>query len=88
MTSDAYDDIEEIGLFYDNVTLYRSRPDVDFYVEEARSTGKGPRAWLRDRENTHSRRAAGQRNHGIGQSASNACPVPSAPGRGITGSPQ
>ena len=39
MTSDAYDDLEEIGLLYDHVTLYRSRPDVDFYVEEARSTG-------------------------------------------------
>ncbi|HLE57519.1 MAG TPA: class I SAM-dependent methyltransferase [Rhodothermia bacterium] len=38
MKSGGYDDIEEIGVLYDNVTLYRSRPDVDFYVEEARST--------------------------------------------------
>jgi SAM-dependent methyltransferase len=39
VTSDAYDDIEEIGLLYDHVTLYRSRPDVEFYVDEARAYG-------------------------------------------------
>jgi SAM-dependent methyltransferase len=33
----GYDDIDEIGVLYDSVTLYRSRPDVEFYVEEARS---------------------------------------------------
>jgi SAM-dependent methyltransferase len=38
VTASGYDDIEEIGVLYDSVTLYRSRPDVDFYVEEARST--------------------------------------------------
>lgn len=36
--SAGYDDIAEIGILYDSVTLYRSRPDVEFYVEEARST--------------------------------------------------
>ena len=36
MTPAGYDDIDEIGVLYDSVTLYRSRPDVDFYVEEAR----------------------------------------------------
>lgn len=34
----GYDDIEEIGVLYDSVTLYRTRPDVDFYVEEAHAT--------------------------------------------------
>ena len=36
---DGYDEIETIGELYDHVTLYRDRPDVDFYVEEARSIG-------------------------------------------------
>jgi len=39
MTTDCYDAIEEIGLLYDNVTLYNARPDVDFYVEEALTHG-------------------------------------------------
>src|SRR4026209_866317 len=39
MTTDSYDAIEEIGLLYDNVTLYNARPDVDFYVEEALAHG-------------------------------------------------
>jgi len=34
----GYDDVEEIGLLYDNVSLYRARPDVDFYVEEAQAS--------------------------------------------------
>jgi SAM-dependent methyltransferase len=41
MTTGGYDDIEEIGLLYDSVTLYNARPDVDFYVEEALTHG-GP----------------------------------------------
>lgn len=39
MTSGGYDDIEEIGLLYDNVTLYNARRDADFYVEEALAHG-------------------------------------------------
>ncbi|MDP9179460.1 MAG: class I SAM-dependent methyltransferase [Gemmatimonadota bacterium] len=39
MTNGGYDDIEEIGLLYDHVTPYRSRPDGEFYVEEARAHG-------------------------------------------------
>lgn len=39
MTTGGYDDVEEIGLLYDNVTLYNARPDVDFYVEEALTHG-------------------------------------------------
>jgi SAM-dependent methyltransferase len=34
---DAYDAIENIGELYDSVTVYQSRRDVAFYVEEARS---------------------------------------------------
>lgn len=34
----SYDDVEGIGELYDSVPSYQSRPDVDFYVEEARST--------------------------------------------------
>lgn len=33
----SYDDVEHIGELYDHVPLYRDRPDVDFYVEEAGS---------------------------------------------------
>jgi SAM-dependent methyltransferase len=36
MTADGYE-VEGISELYDNVTLYRSRPDVDFYVEEAQT---------------------------------------------------
>ena len=39
MTTGGYDDFEEIALLYDNVTLYKTRPDVDFYVEEALAHG-------------------------------------------------
>lgn len=39
MTTGGYDDVEEIGLLYDNVTLYNARHDVDFYVEEALGHG-------------------------------------------------
>lgn len=35
----GYDEIEAIGELYDQIPLYRERPDVDFYVDEARSTG-------------------------------------------------
>ena len=35
MTTGSYDDFDEIGLLYDSVTLYKARPDVDFYVEKA-----------------------------------------------------
>ncbi|HEY3258018.1 MAG TPA: hypothetical protein VGJ64_04120, partial [Gemmatimonadaceae bacterium] len=34
----SYDDIESIGDLYDSITLYRSRPDIDFYVDEARAS--------------------------------------------------
>jgi len=30
-------DVEGVAELYDSVTLYRARPDVDFYVEEARA---------------------------------------------------
>src|SRR5437763_13342425 len=33
---DGYD-VEGIAELYDSVTLYRSRPDVNFYVEEAQA---------------------------------------------------
>ena len=38
MTEPAYDgyEVEGISELYDSVTLYRDRPDVDFYIEEAR----------------------------------------------------
>ena len=39
MTTGGYDDFEEIGLLYDSVTLYKARPDVAFYVEEALAHG-------------------------------------------------
>ena len=37
-THDGYE-VEGISELYDSVTLYRNRPDVDFYVEEARVHG-------------------------------------------------
>ena len=39
MTQHAHDgyEIEGLAELYDSVTLYRTRPDVDFYVEEARA---------------------------------------------------
>ncbi len=40
MTTESYDAIEEIGLLYDNVTLYNARRDVDFYVDEALAHGR------------------------------------------------
>jgi SAM-dependent methyltransferase len=41
MTQPAHEgyDVEGISELYDSVTLYRNRPDVDFYVEEARAYG-------------------------------------------------
>ena len=36
-TQDMYD-VEGVAELYDSVTLYRARPDVDFYVAEARDT--------------------------------------------------
>jgi ubiquinone/menaquinone biosynthesis C-methylase UbiE len=39
VTTGNYDAIEEIGLLYDNVTVYNARPDVNFYVEEALGHG-------------------------------------------------
>jgi SAM-dependent methyltransferase len=40
MTEPVHDgyEVEGISELYDSVTLYRSRPDVDFYVDEARFT--------------------------------------------------
>jgi SAM-dependent methyltransferase len=37
----SYDHIPDFGLLYDSVPLYQTRPDVGFYVEEARAT-RGP----------------------------------------------
>lgn len=37
-THDGYE-VEGISELYDSVTLYKTRPDVDFYVEEARAHG-------------------------------------------------
>jgi SAM-dependent methyltransferase len=39
VTEPAHDgyEVEGISELYDSVTLYRNRPDVDFYVEEART---------------------------------------------------
>jgi len=37
-TDDGYE-VEGISELYDSVTLYRNRPDVSFYVEEARAHG-------------------------------------------------
>lgn len=41
MTQPGHDgyEVEGISELYDSVTLYRDRPDVDFYVEEARAHG-------------------------------------------------
>ena len=39
--SSSYDDIPDFGLLYDSVPLYVYRPDVPFYVEEARKA-RGP----------------------------------------------
>lgn len=35
--NDPYDAIENIGELYDSITLYRSRSDIAFYVDEARN---------------------------------------------------
>lgn len=37
-SDDAGYEVEGISELYDSVTAYRARPDVDFYVDEARST--------------------------------------------------
>ncbi|HEY6091913.1 MAG TPA: class I SAM-dependent methyltransferase, partial [Gemmatimonadales bacterium] len=41
MSDSTYDAIPDFGLLYDSVPLYAARPDVDFYVEEAKAAG-GP----------------------------------------------
>jgi SAM-dependent methyltransferase len=37
----SYDHIPDFGLLYDSVPLYQTRPDVAFYVDEAKAT-RGP----------------------------------------------
>jgi SAM-dependent methyltransferase len=41
VSDSTYDAIPDFGLLYDSVPLYAARPDVDFYVEEAKAAG-GP----------------------------------------------
>src|SRR5678815_1962136 len=38
MGSDNYDELEGLAELYTQVPLYNARPDVDFYVAEARTT--------------------------------------------------
>jgi SAM-dependent methyltransferase len=39
VATSSYDAIPDFGLLYDSVPLYAARPDVGFYVEEAKSAG-------------------------------------------------
>ena len=41
MAASSYDAIPDFGLLYDSVPLYAARPDIGFYVEEAKAA-RGP----------------------------------------------
>src|ERR1700741_1265776 len=44
-TESTYDHVPDFGLLYDSVPIYQTRPDVAFYLGEARRRGAGdPRA--------------------------------------------